>query len=182
MFRNSPEGTVIKGCTEHHKNGCLFRAHPAYRGHNQWYDWALFEWELSEGSTQSAVYIPGQIVLFLDITQAIVDANENNTIGLDKPGLYALIESLEEPLPSLEAGSEIVVLGSKTLTTSQQKKRVRSRQRKFSPNIFLVSVDTIYQPIAAIPNIGGDPGDFVFIRPTNMWPEAFRNYIQICCQ
>jgi hypothetical protein len=42
-----------------------------------------------------------------------------------------------------------------------------SRQHGMSltaPNLCLVPVDTIYEPIAAIPDEGGSPGDFLFIR------------------
>ena len=36
-------------------------------------------------------------------------------------------------------------------------------------NLCLVSVDTIDEPIAAIPDEGGTPGDFRFIRPADNW-------------
>jgi hypothetical protein len=38
-----------------------------------------------------------------------------------------------------------------------------------APNLCLVPVDTIYEPIAAIPDEGGSPGDFLFIRPVKNW-------------
>jgi hypothetical protein len=42
-----------------------------------------------------------------------------------------------------------------------------------APNLCLVPVDTIYEPIAAIPDEGGSPGDFLFIRPVENWGFGF---------
>ena len=48
----------------------------------------------------------------------------------------------------------------------------------FSPNVCLVSVDTIYEPIAAIPDKGGSPGDFLFIRSVENWGYGFSQLIE----
>mgnify|MGYP000055062708 FL=1 len=45
-------------------------------------------------------------------------------------------------------------------------------------NLCLVSVDTIYEPIAAIPDEGGTPGDFLFIRPADNWGYGFTQLIE----
>jgi hypothetical protein len=42
-------------------------------------------------------------------------------------GLFALIESLDDPIPRPGKRSELVVKGSKCLTTKQQKKAKASR-------------------------------------------------------
>jgi len=34
-------------------------------------------------------------------------------------------------------------------------------------------VDTIYEPIAAVPNLGGVDGDYLFIRPSDDWGFEF---------
>jgi hypothetical protein len=47
-----------------------------------------------------------------------------------------------------------------------------------APNLCLVPVDTIYEPIAAIPDEGGSPGDFLFIRPSENWRCGFTQLIE----
>ena len=49
-----------------------------------------------------------------------------------------------------------------------------------SPNIFIVPVESMYEPISAIPDIGGAVGDFIFVRPTDSWSYCFSNYIVMC--
>jgi hypothetical protein len=67
-------GTRVRGCTEHKRHHkFLFRAHLSYRGHNQWHDWATFDW--SGGNIEQEddrVCIPGQIVFFLEVTKEMV--------------------------------------------------------------------------------------------------------------
>jgi hypothetical protein len=73
------------------------------------------------------------------------------------------------------------VKGSKCLTTKQQKKRRRDGRSVRAPNLYLVPVESIDEPILAIPNLGGDPGDFVFVRPVNTyWSDCFSDYIAMC--
>jgi hypothetical protein len=47
-----------------------------------------------------------------------------------------------------------------------------------APNLCLVPVDTIYEPIAAIPDEGGFPGDFLFIRPVKNWGFGFTQLME----
>jgi hypothetical protein len=42
----------------------------------------------------------------------------------------------------------------------------------------MVPVDTIYEPIAAIPHQGGNPGEFMFIRPCENWGYGFLQMIE----
>ena len=92
----------IRGCTEHARTTprggkYLFRAHPSYRKAGQWHDWALFTWQSDDDTTIS---IPGHIVTFLHLTenQLRLLASNSSVVG-DEPVLYAMIESLIEPLP-----------------------------------------------------------------------------------
>ena len=99
---------------------------------------------------------------------------------LPSTGLYALIESLEESLPHPGKRSELVVKGSKCLTTQQQRKRRQDGRSVRAPNLYLVPVESIDAPISAIPNLGGDRGDFIFVRPVNTWADCFSDYIAMC--
>jgi hypothetical protein len=85
------------------------------------------------------------------------------------PGLYAMIETLEHPLTVAKTYDGVVAGGSKQLTTNEFHKRRRNGMSLTAPNLCLVPVDTIYEPIAAIPDEGGSPGDFLFIQPVENW-------------
>jgi hypothetical protein len=58
-----------------------------------------------------------------------------------------------------------------TKETRQDGRSVRA------PNLYLVPAESIDEPISAIPNIGGNPGDFIFVWPLNTWSECFSDYI-----
>jgi hypothetical protein len=182
VFSKLTPGTRVQGCTEHKRhNQFLFRAHPSYRGHNQWHDWATFDW--SGGNIEQdddRVCIPGQIVFFLEITEDMVGIDVGGEMVLPSTGLFALIESLEDPIPHPGKRSELVVKGSKRLTPKQQKKRRQDGRSIRAPNLYLVPVESIDEPISAIPNIGGDPGDFIFVRPVHTWADCFSDYIAMC--
>jgi hypothetical protein len=47
-----------------------------------------------------------------------------------------------------------------------------------APNLCLVPVGTIYEPISAIPDEGGSPGDFLFIWPVKKWGCGFTQLIE----
>ncbi len=182
VFSKLTPGTRVQGCTEHKRhNQFLFRAHPSYRGHNQWHDWATFDW--SGGNIEQdddRVCIPGQIVFFLEITEDMVGIDVGGEMVLPSTGLFALIESLEDPIPHPGKRSELVVKGSKRLTTKQQKKRRQDGRSIRAPNLYLVPVESIDEPISAIPNIGGDPGDFIFVRSVHTWADCFLDFIAMC--
>jgi hypothetical protein len=175
-------GTRVRGCTEHKRyDKFLFRAHPSYRGHNQWHNWETFDW--SGGNIEQdddRVCIPGQIVFFLEVTKKMVGIDVGGEMILPSTGLFGLIESLEDPLPHPGKCSELVVKGRKCLTTKQQKKRRQDGRSVRAPNLYLVPVESIDEPKSAIPILGGDPGDFVFLRPVNTWSDCFSDYIAIC--
>ena len=172
----------IQGCTEHKRyDEFLFCAHSSYRGHNQWHDWAPFDWSGNNTEEDSdRVCIPGQIVFFLEVTEEMVGIDVGGEMIFPSKGLFALIESLEDPLPPPGKRSELVVKGSKCLTTKQQKKRFQDSLSVGVPNLYLVPVESIDEPTSAIPNMGGNPGDFIFIWPVNTWSDCFLDYIAMC--
>jgi hypothetical protein len=175
-------GTRVRGCTEHKRHDqFLFRAHPSYRRDNQWHDWATFDWSGGNiGQDDDRVCIPGQIVFFLEVTKDMVGIDAGGEMILPSTGLFTLIESLEDPLPHPGKRPKLVVKGSRRLTTKQQKKRRQDGRYVRAPNLYLVPVISIDEPISAIPNIGGDPGDFVFVRPVNTWSDCFSDFIAMC--
>jgi hypothetical protein len=51
------------------------------------------------------------------------------------------------------------------------------RQHITDKFLYLVSVDSIYGPMAGIPNVGGDPKEFILIRPFETWSEGFSSFL-----
>jgi hypothetical protein len=97
----------------------------------------------------------------------------------DTPSLYAMIETLERPLMVAKTYDQVVVGGRKELaTTNEFHERRRNGISLTAPNLCLVPVDTICEPIAAIPDEGGSPGDFLFIRPVENWGFGFTQLIE----
>ncbi len=171
------EDSKIQGCTEHKRKDMIFRGHPAYRGKNSWYDWALFEWASADEEGQN-LEVPGHIITFLELTQAHLDKLEHSTsvIG-NQPGVYALIESLEEELPEPTKRNRIVTIAGKTLTKAQRRqRRIEGRDCRLT-NILLVTTECIYEPLSAIPNFGGERGEYIFIRSPETWGDRFTEYI-----
>ena len=91
------------------------------------------------------------------------------TVGLWNPTTNALCESLEEPLADPKVGNRIVVRGTKTLNKRQENERRRDGRDNANPNLNLISVDSIYEPISALADIGAPVGTFLFVRPVDDW-------------
>jgi hypothetical protein len=79
-------------------------------------------------------------VFFLDVTEELVGIDVGGEMILPSTGLFALIESLEDPLPHPGKRSKLVVKGSKCLTTKQQKKRRQDGCFVRAPNLYLVPI------------------------------------------
>jgi hypothetical protein len=132
---------------------------------------ALFQWGEPGGETS---LVPGHIVTFLHLPLCDIQLLEDNehVVG-SEPGLYAMVESLEEPLKTSEKYTRLTCMSSKNLTGQQRLQRRQAQIPLTRSNTYLVPVDTIYEPIAAVPNAGGLDGDFLFIRPVDDWGFKF---------
>ncbi len=93
------------------------------------------------------------------------------------PSLYALCESLEEPLSKARVGNRIVVQGTKIFNQCQQKQHQQEGRDHANPNLNLISVDSIYEPIAALADIGAPEGTYLFVRPVDGWGYLFGDII-----
>jgi hypothetical protein len=167
---------TIRGCTEHRRTthtgaNYMFRAHPSFRGGKCWHDWALFQWTESNNVTN---LVPGHIVTFLYLEDNDIGQLQHNghVVG-SEPGLYVMVETLEDPLPTSQKYSRIVMESSKNLTRDQNTSCRNAHIPLTQSNTYLLPVDTIYESIAAIPNLGAQEGDHLFIRPTDDWGFAF---------
>ena len=171
----------IRGCAEHKRvTTCgktyMFRAHPSWRGGDSWHDWAIFSWEQDDGTP---MHLPAQIITFVEFSEFDIGllADLPFVFG-SNPGLYAMIESIERPLSAPATGNYVVVEGTKELTLDERLQRQVNVIPITASNLCLVPVDTIYEPIAAIPHQGGNSGVFMFIRPSENWGYGFSQMIE----
>jgi hypothetical protein len=72
----------------------------------------------------------------------------------------------------------MVVQGTKELTPAERLHCQVNGIPTTASNLCMVPVDTIYEPIAVIPHQGGNPGEFMFIRPCKNWGYGFLQMIE----
>jgi hypothetical protein len=85
---------------------------------------------------------------------------------------------LEEPLAEPKVGSTIVVRGTKKLNKCQENQHRRKGRDHANPNLNLISVYSIYEPILALADIGAPEGTFLFVRPVDDWGYLFSQIIK----
>jgi hypothetical protein len=128
---------------------------------------SAFNWSVSDHGT---MLILAQIITFLLVEEDMYQLLAGNPAFVGSgPGLYALCESLEEPLAAPKVGSRIVVRGTKQLNKRQTNQRRREGRDDANLNLNLISVDSIYEPILALANIGAQEGTFLFVPPADDW-------------
>ena len=71
-----------------------------------------------------------------------------------------------------------------TLIIEERSKEVRvdvpgwgNREKISDKCLYLISVDAIVGPVAAVPNICGPPGSHILVRPYESWAEGFTKYL-----
>jgi hypothetical protein len=138
----------------------------------------LFQWASPDEDGQD-LYVPGHIILFLDLTQAHLDKLvESELVIGDVPGVYPLIESLEEELPAPIENDRIITIAGITLTKEQRRQRLHEgRDCRLTNILLLVTAECIYKPLSPIPNFGGERGEYIFIRRPETWVDRFTEYI-----
>ena len=166
--------TSISGCTEYHRDDLIFRAHPNYKGTGPWFDWAMFKWELEDGDT---IDIPGQIVMFLWIPGLNEPIEMDERSSIQEEGLYALVESCSTAMPHVSNCNRIYELKDKKVITVKKRRKYHEVSDKC---LYLVSVDTINNAIASVPNLGSKEFDFIVLRPSTEWHKGFTHYIEEC--
>jgi hypothetical protein len=123
---------------------------------------------------------PGQYVLtFLLVEEDLFQLLVNNPAFVGTgPGQYVLCESLEEPLADPKVGNHIVVRGTKKLNKCQEIQRHREGRDSANPNLNLISVKSIYEPILALADIRAPEGTFLFVHPVDDWGYLFSDIIE----
>ena len=108
-------------------------------------------------------------LLFEQVNEPILF--NNGRFCIDEAGLYCLVECLDDPFSTLELDNTIREKRSK-----EARVNVRGwgeRERISGKCLYLVLVECIHGPVAAVPNIGAGPGDFILVRPFNTWSKGF---------
>jgi hypothetical protein len=126
------------------------------------------------------VFIFGQIECLLEVTKEKVEIDMAGGLIIPLTGLFALVESQEDSLPYPGIRLELAVKGSKRLKLKQQKKRKVDGRPVRMLNLHLVPVESPEEPISAIPNLGGELGNFIFVCPVNTWADSFSDYTALC--
>ena len=78
LCKNSP----IRGFTEYKHDDVVYRAHPSFRGEQEWFDWALIEWEEFEDP------LPARIMMFLDLEDSQLMTTEEHKTFCDEMALH----------------------------------------------------------------------------------------------
>ena len=173
------KNSTIQGCTSYNRgNSVLIRAHPNFKGES-WYDWVIIKWELETNDGQNDLQmIPAQVVMFLyiDVDQIELDELSPN-VCLTGSGLYCLVESVTDDFTFLDKKGKESIIKIGTKYDINQKSLLAKQKKTRYKNLFLVSVDSIHDTVSAIPDIGGDRGDYLFIRSADSWSEIFSDFI-----
>ena len=150
--------------TEHVRKGQIFRAHSQYR-HHVWRDWAIVDWE-EEG------LLPNKISGFVDLRELPKDSLLNYG-GIDlKPGIFAVVKNAVYSTDEAEIKkSELFVpiakeVGGLTLNNVSHL------------SFFLADVDAFVDPVAVIPDLGGQPNGYFLLRERAGWSEMFTKYLE----
>jgi hypothetical protein len=148
----------------HKRQDQIFRGQGRFRG-KVWRDWVLVDWG-AEGK------LPSKIWGFLDLT-ALPRNRHVHYGGIDVvPGHYAVIETAtfvedEDQL----AESEIFVPIIKEVGTMTD-------NMVSSLTFFLADVEAFVKPLAVIPDIGGPPNAYFWVKDRESWRSDFTNFLE----
>ena len=157
----------IKVCSEHRRNGIMFRSHHNYRKKGPWRDWTIIHWGPPYGD------LPSQIWGFFEVRklhQGGVHRLPMHLSGgaLISKGTWAIIESTE-----YTGNDQPDSLFRETVLEASEKEDDGSvKKRKF----YLVDVESFKDPIVVIPNHGSKDKYFV-MTPRSTWAELFSAWL-----
>jgi len=150
--------------TVHKRHGHIFRGHGNYRG-EVWRDWVLIDWG-KEGN------LPGKIWGFLDLRK-LPPRNGIQYGGIDLiPGIYAIIESanVSNDVEELDL-LEIFLPKYKDVDANAADERPNLR-------FYLANVEAFVRPIAVIPDLGGAPNAYFWVKDRDSWAIDFTGFLE----
>lgn len=155
--------------TEHKRDGVIFRGHPNYHGSGPWKDWVLVDWGNRYGK------LPCRIWCFVDLVgmPSGKDTLQYGGIHL-RDGVYAVVEyanyEIEEPDPKkVTFRSELFV----PLVLD-----VEAKHGEITRKFFLADTDAFVEPVAVVPDIGGDPNRYFVVKSRSKWVKEFIAWLE----
>jgi hypothetical protein len=152
--------------TEHKRNGEIFRAHARYRG-SVWRDWVEINWGDEVGK------LPAKLWGFVDLTM-IPQNNGIRIAGLDglAPAVYAIVESASYSTDQAAIDmSDIFVPVTKEVGNIAGGSVTKLK-------FYLADVEAFSAPMVVIPDIGGDPNAYFYVKNRLCWREDFEAWLE----
>lgn len=159
-----PNGLILR--TNHYRYGHTFRGSPHHSG-QVWRDWAMFDWGEDYGK------LPGKIWGFVDFTSLPDDNDARYAANSDlEPALYAIIESAEW------VNDPIEVQRSEIFTPILKEVKTIKHGRVTKLKFYLANVESLADPVAVIPDLGGAPNAYFVCKSRSTWREDFVNWLR----
>ena len=153
---------VVK--TSHHRNGCIFRSSPSYRG-GVWRDWVIIDW--------GDYKCPCRIWGFVDLT-FLPEVNDVNHGGYSPiiPAVYAIVE--HTGLSGSRSHGRYDIF--RRIHT--EVRRVRNSHVVLGLKLYLADVEAFVDPAVVVADIGGPPNCYLHLRPRCDWDVEFSNWLR----
>ena len=158
-----PEGIVMR--TEHTRFGNIFRGHPYYCG-ELWRDWVLVDWG-EDG------ILPCGIWGFVCLDRLVPNSGINfgGLTDIDA-GTYAIVESaVHSRINNEMKKSEILIPIRKEVAKIRDGFVAKER-------LYLADVESIVEPVAVVPDIGGPCNDYFVVKNWSQWREQFKEWLE----
>lgn len=150
--------------TRHRREGIIFHAHPNFMGKGPWKDWAVVDWGRDYGK------LPCHIQAFVALDGVPNGSGlefggmplRNGTHGVAEEAKIEIVQGFKSDLltPYLKTVGKIV---DKQVT-----------ERKF----FLADTEAIVSPCSMIPDIGGPPNRYFYVKPRREWAKEFVLWVE----
>ena len=149
--------------TVHRRHGKIFRGDNDFRN-GVWRDWAFIEWQ-NEGK------VPNKIWGFVDLSQMQEKCRVNYGGIRLYPGTFAVVETSSYVENEMEQElSEIFVPIVKHFTENENADPTMQ--------FYLADVEAISDTCAVIPDIGGPPNRYFYVKDRDLWKKDFEDFLE----
>lgn len=154
-------GNSLPIFTRHQRGNIIFHAHPNYRGKGVWKDWAVIDWGPGYGQ------LPCHLHAFVQLDDMPTGNMKLEFGGIQlKKGTYAVVE--EAKIDNSELGrSDLFIPFLKTVKGIDNNGKVTGR------TFFLADTEAIVKPCAMVPDIGGPPNRYFYVKARPEWAKEF---------
>lgn len=183
--------------TRHKRGQDIWRAHPNFRGTGPWNDWVMVDW---------AGYgvRPAHVKCFVVLSGEDIDQQRVEYGGiLVKEGTHAVVESAEyledsDYFDEKELGSTRK-MSRKKISAWKDKKRTEGKVERIHSELFvpikkevgliedqevkeriyyLADTEAFVDTCTVVPDIGGPPNMYFFVRPRSQWSNLFTEWLE----